>query len=387
MVSANAMVSVWGGGDSFMHQLAFGNSVRERATTLIAGLVPMLSLLAVVCSTNERPGWLGLTSLLLSWGAVGLIMGAALVLLCAMLLADLCAVADTGHIVGAGMLTHVNFTVIHPGRLAFELQATRLAERAARTDVVCSALAGNASAAVEDGTVPTTYPSQCAAWLQGAEGRTGWSQDPGRGAHVARLGGHWPGARHYIGCAKPNGSSSGGIAEVDEDSPALPSLPGGPRQHDWLSDWLGRGAYDRANSSTSVVQDKAGCAAVGVPYTEALSPLPCRQGLPVLVAMWFTFIVGAVILCATSCVAACTARSFNADQLWEDSVAEEVEKLLHASASSDGGSASEDDDGVATALPRLGGSGALQRGSVGGPDFSFYSPPGRSAAGRALSRP
>ena len=362
------MVSVRGGGDSFLHQLAFGNSVRERATTVIVGLVPMLSWLAVICSTYERPGWLGLTSLLLSWGAAALIMGAALVLLCAMLLADLCAVADSKNR-GGGMLTAVNFAVIHPGRVAFELQAMRLAEQAARADIACSALAGNASAAVVDGSVPTPFPLQCAAWLQGGEGRSGWSQDHDRGVRVAGLGGQWPAARHYIGCAKPNGSRTAG---EDEESQALPSLPGGPQQHTWLADWLGRGDYDRGNSSSAdeVVEDVAGCAAVGVPYTEALSPLPCRQGLPVLVAMWLTFIMAAVILCTTSCFAACTARSFNADQLWEDEVAEEVEKLLGGlEASSDGSSGSDDIDAFAPPRPR--GSSSSQRG---GPDFSFYLP-------------
>jgi len=176
----------------------------------------------------------------------------------------------------------------------------------------------------------------------------------------------------------------------------LPSLPGGPLQHTWLADWLGRGAYDESSSADEVVEAVGGCAAVGVPYTEALSPLPCRQGLPVLVAMWLTFIVAAVILCASSCIAACTARSFNADQLWEDSVAEEVEKLLGnpEGASSDGGGGSDSDDNDAFAPPRPLRGSSSQRG---GPDFSFYSPPERSsgssltgsgsATGRTLSRP
>ena len=49
---------------------------------------------------------------------------------------------------------------------------------------------------------------------------------------------------------------------------------------------------------------------------EAISPLPCRDTLPVLVTMWLSVLSGALILCCTSCVTAASAHSFNADQLW-----------------------------------------------------------------------
>ena len=113
---------------------------------------------------------------------------------------------------------------------------------------------------------------------------------------------------------------------------------------------------------------------------EAISPLPCRDALPVLVTMWLSVLSGALILCCTSCVAAISAHSFNADQLWcahivfshsfcctnlrspsrwcrENAVAEEVAKLM-----------------------------VEHPGQPPGPDFSFYTPRGRSSIARTGSR-
>lgn len=149
-----------------------------------------------------------------------------------------------------------------------------------------------------------------------------------------------------------------------------------PFQRAWLREWL-----LLANPASPGADSSAGsCDAVGVPYVEAISPLPCRDTLPVLVTMWLSVLSGALILCCTSCVTAASAHSFNADQLWcaptvsshalrctaltgvrtavpyrENAVAEEVAKLM---------------------LEQPGPQSP-------GPDFSFYTPRGRSSAARA----
>ena len=153
-------------GSNFLHQVAHGNTVRERGTSVLVALVPFLPWLAVLCSTFERPGWLGLTALLSAWGAACLLLGAMIVLLCAMLLADLCAAADLepidlGDAPSAALAGSIGLAAdglaspAVPGRAAYARQALRLA---ADSSAFCDALAANASDAIVAGLLVVPEP-------------------------------------------------------------------------------------------------------------------------------------------------------------------------------------------------------------------------------------
>ena len=182
---------------SFLQSVAMGNSVREQVTTACASLLLLLSWLAVLSSTYERPGLLNLCSLLSAWAAAGFVMSGMAVLLCAILLADLCAVADLPHNATANASTSpsladyaAGYTASggvpgsyaaadggggggrgvgrEPGRVAYELQALRLASTHLQTQPICRALiAGpiHVIDAVIDGVVPTFLP----AWADAAQ--------------------------------------------------------------------------------------------------------------------------------------------------------------------------------------------------------------------------
>ncbi len=420
------------GDGSFLQALALGNSVREKTTTAVAALLLFLSWLAVLSSTYERPGLLSLCSLFSAWSAAALILAGIGVLLCALLLADLCAVADLGsaeHGMSGG----------EPGRAAYERQALRLASVHLETDqpAACQALlAGqdHVGAAVIDGVLPVTLPHQsaegdggqeeheeeearerCGSWLQGhtnnyydsgvpnehgsvAEGAQG---STATGLAVANMSGHWPTGLDYINHCTNAGETR--TAQSGDDQIKELWLP--PSRRTWLRDWLEvvnaartSAVIDEHASDGGSVPAPGSCEAVGVPYVEAISPLPCREALPVLVTMWLGVISAALILCCTSCVAATSAHSFNADQLWEDAVAEEVKKLMqwYAPATSadvmgSSGStlAADNEGGPQCAEQRLSGQadGSSQRPlQPPGPDFSFYIPPGRKSGSSSGSR-
>jgi len=108
----------------------------------------------------------------------------------------------------------------------------------------------------------------------------------------------------------------------------LGQLPSGQRR--WLGEWIRtwggaepppepRQAWANRSANRSVDGAET-CEAVGRPYAAALSPLPCRRALPVLVVMWFASLVAASLLCATCTVSACTERRYSSDQRWEQAV-------------------------------------------------------------------
>lgn len=193
----------------------------------------LLSWLAVLSSTYERPGLLSLCSLFSACSASALILAGIAVLLCAMLLADLCAVADLERAAGHGG---------EPGRAAYERQAMQLASVHLDSDqpAGCRALlAGPAhvGAAVIDGVLPVTLPHQrggqqeasnaraqrererCGRWLQGHSTDYYDSGTPGVGFGVANMSGHWPTGHHYI-----DHCTHAAAAEVMAVCVALPPL-------------------------------------------------------------------------------------------------------------------------------------------------------------------
>ncbi len=412
------------GDGSFLQALALGNSVREKTTTAVAALLVFLSWLAVLSSTYERPGLLSLCSLFSACSAAALILAGIAVLLCAMLLADLCAVADLGSAeqgVPAG----------EPGRAAYERQALQLTSVHLESDqpAACQALlAGQdfVGAAVIDGVLPVTLQyrggqggqqqeteeerarERCGHWLQGhtddyndfsvpnepggiAESAREHPDPTVMGLAVANMSGHWPNGHDYI--IHCTGASETRAAHSRDSQLWLP-----PSRRTWLRDWL---LMANTARTSAVVGERASeedsipaagsCEAVGVPYVAAISPLPCRDALPVLVTMWLSVISAALVLCCTSCVAATSAHSFNADQLWENAVAEEVARLMQRHASP----TSEDATGTSSSTPAPDKPGSTQNGRQrlqgqgdgsserplrsSGPDFSFYTPPGRKS--------
>jgi hypothetical protein len=565
---------------SFLQSVAMGNSVREQVTTACASLLLLLSWLAVLSSTYERPGLLNLCSLLSAWAAAGFVMSGMAVLLCAILLADLCAVADLPHNATANASTSpsladyaAGYTASggvpgsyaaadggggggrgvgrEPGRVAYEQQALRLASTHLQTQPICHALiAGpsHVSDAVSDGVVPTFLPAwadaaQCGEWLTGTggdwrqqhnqptqadgddgggDGDSGIAADSadggggggGVGLVVANMSGQWPSAHHYLSCTslqheqqqqrqRPQSASAGADdtddagagagADIDsgdgngdgddeateqdreqlreqqqqqqddEDDEAVRLLPA-PQQA-WLREWLwaadttttttttggddadptqasptaeadadAAGSEAASASASGNGDDVGSCEAAGVPYVDALSPLPCREGLPVLITMWLSLIGSSIVLCCTSCWAASSAHSFHADQLWEEAVTAEVERLMQrkeqqqlqqqeqlvadskkrrgrgrrtrgrreelqpqarqrrrggggsgaqAEDSGDSDSYSSDGDGSQPLPPQLLLEPSSSSSSSGGPDWSFYSAPQRFSASAA----
>ena len=252
------------GDGSFLQTLSLDNSLRESTTTAVAVLlvraplkVPvllpatvnssdtstfsaeqvLLSWLAVLSSTYERPGLLSLCSLFSAWSAAALILAAIAVLLCAMLLADLCAVADLGSAARVGG---------EPGRAAYERQALRLAAAHLDSDqpAACQALlAGpeHVGAAVIDGVLPVTLPYQgggqqeegdsraerererCGRWLQGHSSASYESAAPALGFAVANMSGHWPTAHHYINHCTHTAETAEAVAVCPARFPPAPT--------------------------------------------------------------------------------------------------------------------------------------------------------------------